>query len=137
KCNAGGPCDGLVSGNGIFARSASKKTKIGNITDGTSNTLLVGEDIPEIDAHCAWFYANGSIGTSAIPPNVMKKPNGTLYDPYTDWPEIYSFRSRHTGGINFGFADGSVHFVQEALPLATYRALATINSGEVLGDIDW
>jgi prepilin-type N-terminal cleavage/methylation domain-containing protein/prepilin-type processing-associated H-X9-DG protein len=129
-------CNGLTTGNGMFVRSPNKKTKIADITDGTSNTFLVGEDIPEIDAHCAWFYANGSIGTCAIVPNVIKKPNGTFYDPYGDWPEIYSFRSRHVGGINFGFADGSVRFVRDSIPLTTYRALATINSGEVTGDLD-
>jgi prepilin-type N-terminal cleavage/methylation domain-containing protein/prepilin-type processing-associated H-X9-DG protein len=137
KCNAPGAGDGLTSGNGIFARDATKKTRMANISDGTSNTFLAGEDIPETDAHCAWFYANGSLGTCAIPPNVMKRPNGTLYDPYYDWPELYAFRSRHMGGINFGFADGSVRFVRDSLPLGTYRALATINGGEIIDNVDW
>ena len=136
--NKPGDGDGLTKGNGVFSRGDIKlKTKMASITDGTSNTFMVGEDIPEIDAHCAWFYANGSIGTCAIPPNVMKRPNGTLYDPYNDWPEIYSFRSRHSGGLNFGFCDGSVRFVSDSIALATYRALATKGSGETITGFDW
>src|SRR5262249_51984969 len=100
--------------------------------DGTSNTFFLGEDVPEIDAHCCWFYANGSIATCAIPPNIMKQPSGALYDPYNDWPYIYSFRSRHPSGLNMGFAHGSVRFISESIPLTTGRALATINSGDVI-----
>ena len=138
KCNLSGHCDGLTSGNGVFNRDDLKApARLAKITDGTSNTFLLGEDIPETDAHCTWPYANGTLGTSAIPPNVMKKPNGTSYDPYTDWPEIYSFRSRHPGGLQFGFADGSVRFISASIPLPIYRALATINGGEVVASSDY
>jgi prepilin-type N-terminal cleavage/methylation domain-containing protein/prepilin-type processing-associated H-X9-DG protein len=138
KCNLSGHCDGLTSGNGVFNRDDLKApARLAKITDGTSNTFLLGEDIPETDAHCTWPYANGTLGTSAIPPNVMKKPGGMAYDPYLDWPEIYSFRSRHPGGLNFGFADGSVRFVSDTIPLTTYRALATINGGETVSTTDF
>ena len=123
----------VTTGNGIFTRGDYlRPMKMAKITDGTSNTFMVGEDIPEIDAHCAWFYANGSIGTCAIPPNIMKRPNGTLYDPYNNWPELYSFRSRHPGGLHFGFADGTVRFVNQNIALPSYRALATISRNEVV-----
>jgi prepilin-type N-terminal cleavage/methylation domain-containing protein/prepilin-type processing-associated H-X9-DG protein len=136
KCTS--TCNGLTAGNGVFTRGDIKTPRrIADITDGTSNTFFAGEDIPEIDAHCTWPYANGTLGTSAIPPNVMKRPNGTTYDPYNDWPQIYSFRSRHPGGLNFGFADGSVHFINAAIPLTTYRVLATINGGEVVANTDY
>ena len=53
------------------------------------------------------------------------------FDSY-DWYINHSFRSRHPGGLQFAFADGSVHFVNTAINLNLYRALATIQSGEVL-----
>jgi prepilin-type N-terminal cleavage/methylation domain-containing protein/prepilin-type processing-associated H-X9-DG protein len=135
KCNL---CNGLTTSNGIFARGDLKKpARIAKITDGTSNTFFLGEDIPEIDAHCTWPYANGTLGTAAIPPNVMKRPNGNPYDPYYDWPQLYSFRSRHTGGLNFGFADGSIRFISESIPLPTYRALATAIGGEAIANTDF
>ena len=123
--------DGLTRGNGMFTRGdIARPRKISDITDGTSNTFFLGEDIPQINAHCAWPYANGTLGTCAIPPNVMRKPNGAAYDPYYDWPYIYSFRSQHPGGLNFALADGSVRFISDTIPLPLYRALATIHNGE-------
>jgi prepilin-type N-terminal cleavage/methylation domain-containing protein/prepilin-type processing-associated H-X9-DG protein len=131
KCT--GTCNGLNTGNGIFNRDTL--LKLSQITDGTSSTFFMGEDVPEIDAHCAWPYANGSVGTCAIPPNVMARPGGGLYDPYNDWPEIYSFRSRHSGnGLNFCMVDGSVRWVSQGITQATYRALATISSNDIVGD---
>lgn len=40
-------------------------------------------------------------------------------------------RSRHPGGVNVGFADGSVHFVSDSVDLETWRALGSRNGGEV------
>ncbi len=125
-------CDGLTKGNGIFwrddAATSKTPTRLTQVIDGTSNTFLLGEDIPELDAHCMWFYANGALGTCAIPPNQMKVLNGT--DIYNGWPDLYSFRSRHVGGLNFGLADGSIRFISETINLTTYRALATIADNE-------
>jgi prepilin-type N-terminal cleavage/methylation domain-containing protein/prepilin-type processing-associated H-X9-DG protein len=128
-------CDGLQRGNGMFFRlDFLKKQRLANITDGTSNTFMFGEDVPSISAHCTWPYANGVGGTTAVPPNWNKKPDGTLYDPYNDWPHLYSFRSRHPSGVQFAYADGSVRFVQNAIAAQTYRALSTVDGGELLSE---
>jgi prepilin-type processing-associated H-X9-DG protein len=125
-------CDGLQRGNGVFFRlDFQKKQRLGDITDGTSNTMMFGEDIPSINAHCSWPYSNGVGGTTAVPPNHNKKPTGGLYDPYNDWPELYSYRSRHPAGVQFAFADGSVRFIKDSTAAQTYRDLSTINGTEV------
>lgn len=43
-------------------------------------------------------------------------------------------RSRHIGGVNVLFGDGSVHFIRNKIALSTWRALATINGGDAAGD---
>ncbi len=131
---ANGSYNGLENGDGIFWRADIRKSKLRltDITDGTSNTFMIGEDVPEYIAWNAWAYANGACGTCAIPPNtgITIPPLGAAAG-YGDWPRRYSFRSRHTGGLQFALADGSVHFVSESIPLQLYRALATIQGGEV------
>jgi prepilin-type N-terminal cleavage/methylation domain-containing protein/prepilin-type processing-associated H-X9-DG protein len=127
----GGNINGMTAGDGIFYRSDYTRRKgFAAITDGLSNTLMVGEALPERTKWCAWPYANTAVGTCAIALNA-KQLDGTPYDPWV-WQNTYGFASRHPGGANFGLADGSVRFVTDGIDLATYRALATIQGGEVV-----
>jgi len=121
--------DGLAHGDGIFYRCDWMAPKrLTAITDGTSNTFMIGEDVPEMNKWCDWPYANGAVGTCAIGPNA-RKLDGTPYNPW-NWRVVYGFRSRHPGGLQFACADGSTHFVSDTIDLELYRALATIQGGE-------
>jgi len=138
--HAGG--DGLVGancGNGIFCREDNRRRLTMNaITDGTSNTLMLGEDVGEMNTHNAWAYANGANGVCAIPLNLgtrLIRPAGVNVDP-NFWPNVYSFRSMHPGGANFALADASVRFVRDSISLQTYRDASTYVGGEILGN-DW
>jgi prepilin-type processing-associated H-X9-DG protein len=51
-----------------------------------------------------------------------------LIVPYNDMP----FGSMHTGGMNGCFGDGSVRFLRQSMDMATYRAVASRNGGEVV-----
>jgi len=129
--NCDNPGDGLTNGNGMFPSRDSTGLMISlatDVPDGTSNTFLAGEDIPALNAHCTWPYANGSLGTCAIPPNQNVPYENS--DIYNGWPDLYSFRSRHTGGLQFVFADGSVHFISQQIAITTYWALASRDGGE-------
>jgi prepilin-type N-terminal cleavage/methylation domain-containing protein len=125
--------DGLDGGDGIFFRSDVKKTMtMASVKDGTSNTFMIGEDIPSMNIHCAWPYSNTTTGTCAIPPNTGV-PKGTPPGIDTtpgNWPNVYSFRSRHPAGLQFAIADGSVSFVSKTIDLQVYRNLATRDGGE-------
>jgi prepilin-type processing-associated H-X9-DG protein len=92
---------------------------------------MIGDDVADLNRWNVWAYAHGANGTCAIPPNtgVSIPPLGPSQD--WDWPNRYSFRSRHPGGLQFAFADGSVRFISETIPLRTYCALATIHGVEV------
>jgi prepilin-type N-terminal cleavage/methylation domain-containing protein/prepilin-type processing-associated H-X9-DG protein len=132
-----GSYDGLDLGNGIFYRSDGYRplTLVG-ITDGTSNTFMIGEDMHNYDQHCGgWPYPNYANATCGIPLNYNDGPPGSPSPGYGDWENRYSFHSNHPGGANFCFADGTVRFVSNDVNLNTYRALATIRAGESV-DLD-
>jgi prepilin-type N-terminal cleavage/methylation domain-containing protein/prepilin-type processing-associated H-X9-DG protein len=130
--NAGpsGSWDGLNQGDGVFYRTDWKAPKgLVAIADGTSSTFLVGEDLPSMNHWYAWAYANSASNTCAIPPNVRYPED----DDYTwKWTYALSFRSRHPGGVQFAYADGSVHFIPDSIDLGLYRAMATIRGGEAV-----
>jgi type II secretory pathway pseudopilin PulG len=125
--------NGLDSGNGVFFRTdyTMKKNLVG-ITDGTSNTFMIGEDIPSMDVHCDWVFFNHGTGTCAIPLNSGMLPGQPGYNNPTDWPDVYSFRSYHIGGANFALCDGTVRFISTGIATNTYQALATIRGGETV-----
>src|SRR5262249_6419611 len=115
----------------IFYRDDWKaKLTLIRIKDGTSNTFMVGEDVPTKNRHCSWPYSNNAVGTCGIPPNA-KNAAGVEYSP-SDWPNVYSFHSRHPNGLQFALADGSVRFVSDSIALPIYRALATAKGGETI-----
>jgi prepilin-type processing-associated H-X9-DG protein len=55
---------------------------------------------------------------------------GTLSIGSTNTHRVPNFRSDHTGGGNFLYADGSVHWIDESIDLRIYRAMSTIAGGE-------
>jgi prepilin-type N-terminal cleavage/methylation domain-containing protein/prepilin-type processing-associated H-X9-DG protein len=120
--------NGLDAGNGMsFRTDYTRPLRLTDVTDGLSNTFYVGEDIPAYNVHCDWVFFNHATGTCAIPPNYNEGTTGA-----TDWPNVYSFRSRHTAGLNFAFGDGHVQFISQTIDMPTYMALASINGGEVV-----
>jgi prepilin-type N-terminal cleavage/methylation domain-containing protein/prepilin-type processing-associated H-X9-DG protein len=137
--------DGFWGGNGIFPLDSWQvPLPFVAITDGTSNTFMVGEDIftPDYATNSppgsgyAWAHTAECTLTCAIPPNNLTHPNGTPVNTTSqsssEWGDYHGFKSRHNGGVQFVYADGSVHFISNTIPLGTYRALATHNGGEVV-----
>ncbi|MCI0705717.1 MAG: DUF1559 domain-containing protein [Planctomycetia bacterium] len=136
RFNAGGQygTNGLDTANGIFYRSDVRRPlRMEHISDGTSNTLMIGEDIGSLNIHNAWPYANTSNGTCSIPLNNALTPGQPGYNSPGDWPNVYSFRSNHTQGANFAKADGSVIFVRQSINLDNYRAACSLDGKETIG----
>jgi prepilin-type N-terminal cleavage/methylation domain-containing protein/prepilin-type processing-associated H-X9-DG protein len=103
---------------------------------------LVDEFLPEC-RHTAWTAGGDQVtGMSfAFPPNTAmlytNPKDGRTYD--IDWHRAGSIhyaastaRSYHAGGVNAMFMDGSVHFITDSIPQATWRALGTRNGGDAV-----
>lgn len=130
--------NGLDVGDGMFFRSDGGATipstamTFASVTDGLSNTFMVGEDLPGLNQHCGWAAANYSTGTCSIPLNNALKAGQPGFNNPGDWPNVYSFRSRHPGGAQFAKGDGSVSFISQTIDLNLYRALATRAGNEAV-----
>jgi prepilin-type N-terminal cleavage/methylation domain-containing protein/prepilin-type processing-associated H-X9-DG protein len=123
--------------------------RITDISDGTSNTLLIGERYhldPTFDAlagtslgtYGGWAWANvysmeDHTGSSQAPINYMIPP-GTSSDPtyYYQNTRLAAFGSGHTAGANFALCDGSVRFLGTNTSQQTLQYLCTRAAGEVV-----
>jgi prepilin-type N-terminal cleavage/methylation domain-containing protein/prepilin-type processing-associated H-X9-DG protein len=136
------------AGNRFSVMSRNSRSRIADVTDGTTMTIMVVEcgarplvyrnRTPNSalmnDQGIGWADSEGPFsfdGVSAdgsqegcTPANgctaVMNKKNDN---------EPYSF---HTGGANMLFTDGHVQFVRESMSITTFAALCTMNAGEVV-----
>lgn len=121
-CHSGRGCNGLFYRNNYLEPMGLK-----SITDGTSNTLMIGEDVPSQNAHSVAFCANGDWSVCHAPPNYFRKPPTP-----SDWPNVMTFRSLHPGGLQFALADGSVRFISQTIAWDLWRALSTREGGEAV-----
>jgi prepilin-type processing-associated H-X9-DG protein len=145
-------------GFGAFYRNS--RTRLTDITDGTSQTILVGER--------AWANAEG-VWAGAVPGGVILRgrlnpcpgsgagsyPAATLVlahshlnNALTDTDGgLDDFSSRHVTGSNFVFADGSVHFIRSVpgdnadgtytADSLAFQALGTRGNGDLVQGLDY
>jgi len=124
NCNG----DSTDNGQGFFYRSDyRRKLTFAKVEDGLSNTVMMGEILPERTQWSQWAHACHGM-TMAIPPNA-RKADGSFYDR-NDYANVWGAHSSHPGGVQFVFGDGHVEFVPESTSDAVYRAWGTINGGE-------
>jgi prepilin-type N-terminal cleavage/methylation domain-containing protein/prepilin-type processing-associated H-X9-DG protein len=113
--------------DGIFYRNMYQDdVRFASITDGTANTLMIGEDVPAENQHSTAYYSNGDYASCHGPINYFPKPPTP-----SAWWNVMTFRSLHPGGANFCLADGSVRFVPQTIDYTIYRYSCTKNRGEV------
>ena len=91
---------------------------LSQITDGTANTMMIGESSGAgSGGNNSWTWTGG--GSDAW--------------NNASW---YNYGSRHSGGSQFMFGDGSVRNVADSVSPATWSALGSRGGGEVVGG-DW
>jgi type II secretory pathway pseudopilin PulG len=137
--------DAFVCPTGMFGRGNDGKgipTRLRDVTDGTSNSFMIGETSFAANMLNAWFWFNGVLSVTAYPPNRPAEcPAGLGQSRIagwaacrSDWPNNTGFNSMHPGGVHMGMGDGSAHFFSENIDLSTWRNLGTISGGEVVGE---
>ena len=125
---------GQCKGEGMFYHNS--KVRLRDVTDGTTNTLMLGErrTNTELGWYSTWpgMVPEGEeafqrvLGSADHVPN-YEPPGGAL-------PHFDDFSSRHEGGAQFTLGDGSVRFISENMDTGLYQSLSTIQGGEVVGE---
>jgi prepilin-type N-terminal cleavage/methylation domain-containing protein/prepilin-type processing-associated H-X9-DG protein len=128
------------AGRGVFhgdGYSGLAPERFASITDGTSNTLMVGE------RHTRTHFTRGPFWADSF----------NLYSKGASWPYSatlipdydlcgtmvsninyckYGWGSFHPGGISFLFCDGSVRSIPTSIDMNVFMALSTVAGGETL-----
>ncbi|WP_435016480.1 DUF1559 domain-containing protein [Tundrisphaera sp. TA3] len=122
---------------------------IASVTDGTSNTMMLSEVIQAQGVDLRGFVMWGDaaafeafLAPNSPRPDVIYTPNYCKYPfqnnppctgtPTATEPAMFASRSRHPGGVNSVFCDGSVKFVKNTININTWRAISTSKGGEVV-----
>ncbi len=115
--------------NGVFFMNSS--LRFAQITDGTSNTILLGETLGDKD-RLGWIT-----GTRAT----LRNTGGFVHQSMHDFEqselgalEVGGFDSYHQGGGNFAMADGAVIFLTNSIDEELYRRLGNRADGELIGE---
>ena len=139
--------------DGPFYRNS--ETRISQVTDGTSNSIFLGEHssklsdktwvgvVPGASIHPRFRSPENGPDGGATSVLVHAGPSGGELD-ITGFPIIHPINfptfhvgqmySEHPGGGNVCFGDGSVHFFRDDIDLFTFAELSSINEGEVAGE---
>ena len=125
----------------LFLNSAIRYEDIG---DGTSYTLFVGEKLND-GKDLGWASGTrASLRNSGLNVNVTPgagprfAPSGLSKQDSDDLAKVGTpqfvggFGSRHPGGSNFAFGDGSVRFLKSSVSPKVYQHLANRADGEVI-----
>jgi prepilin-type N-terminal cleavage/methylation domain-containing protein/prepilin-type processing-associated H-X9-DG protein len=146
---------------GMFARGGAL-IRLADVTDGTSNTLFIGETLPEqcefmrssgIVSGLGWTTSNNIAQGQTIQPinwkidrvnpfpgfvacpagcDATTNPSGDRNRCIMNWAVTWGFKSNHPNGANFARVDGSVGFISQNIDMRTYQYLGCRDDGQAV-----
>jgi prepilin-type N-terminal cleavage/methylation domain-containing protein len=120
--------DSLDNGDGIFYQNSM--TRFANITDGLSNTVLVGERGSKLGSS-TWT----GIVLDANEPFARLVAIGD-HTPNHPLQHFDDFSSHHVNGVHFALCDGSVRRIDDGIAIEVYQAMLTRKGKEVYSTPD-
>ena len=126
-------------------RASPRISNLDKFPDGTSNTLAFSEVLMHDNDAAADFRGDfinddsqcGRFMTIDTPNSGIDEMTGWCVNDAVRMPCTNSgngkiaARSKHTGGVNASFCDGSIRFISNSIPLVTWQAISTMNGSEV------
>ncbi len=116
--------DSPFDGDGTFY--GNSKTRMRDVLDGLSNTIILGERTTELGS---------SIWHGVIPEANAAESRivgSTDHTPNSPARHFEDFSSQHIGGAHFTLADGAVRFITDSIDATVYQGLATRHNHEVI-----
>jgi len=139
---------GMDQSNGMFRAALFKQqpkapTALGNVTDGTSQTLMLSESLFVVGPDdgcwiCDRFYLYHPNADSADGMD-FSEALGSTYYPINlrtghEKRRECAFSSSHVGGVLIACADGSTRFVTDSIEIAIWRAMGSMRQKDLVAD---
>ena len=138
--------------SGVFGRGGDANgfkpwaAKLADISDGTSNVIAMGEVRPTCGDHSVngWMHSNAIWFATTSPINYNTCPGegglssndgaNPTCNRLQSWNTSMGFKSKHPGGAQFVFGDGSVRFLSQTINYTTYQALGDRRDGRPVSE---
>ena len=128
--------------SGLWSRM-TWSARLRDVTDGTSNTIAMGEVRPRCSDHVnnGWYHNNSIWVATTAPINFKTCSNdedqglaaANVCNQWYTWNTSQGFKSRHKGGAHFVMADGAVRFLNDTIAYDTYQKLGARKDGKTTG----
>jgi prepilin-type processing-associated H-X9-DG protein len=140
-----------VGNKGVFFLNS--QIRYDDVTDGTAHTIYLGEKLREA-SELGWMSGTRATlrnaGHRINPPiiaglnsfsgeddeddDAAEKPRPAITKNSNPTLLVGGFGSKHNGGANFAFGDGSVRFIKASIASKVFRLLASRADGELVGE---